>query len=288
MEWIETTARTVEEALDQALDKLGVDEDEVEFEVLEEPKAGLFGRVRGQARLRARVEPRAPRAKTERKERRRKPKSEGGAARKNGGAKSGAKSGESRSDRSEDGRSPSDGGGRSSSSREGSNGGQSRSNRGELSDLPDLDNDAVVASSTEFLSGLVGAFGYDGEVSSAITENVLELGVDGKYGLMVGPKARTMDAIQELTRTVVQRAGNSELRIRVDIGGYRQLRREALEDYAAAALAKFEEDGGEVALESMPSADRKIVHDALSEADGIVTRSDGREPRRRIIIEAAQ
>ena len=61
MEWIETTAKSVQEAKDMALDSLGVDEAEAEFEVLEEPKAGLFGRVRGQARVRARVVPKSPR-----------------------------------------------------------------------------------------------------------------------------------------------------------------------------------------------------------------------------------
>jgi Jag N-terminus len=53
MEWVEISARTVEEAKDQALDQLGVAEDEAEFEVLEEPRPGLFGRLRGQARVRA-------------------------------------------------------------------------------------------------------------------------------------------------------------------------------------------------------------------------------------------
>ena len=54
MEWVETTGRSIEEAKDAALDQLGVDETEAEFEVLEEPRTGLFGRVRGQARIRAR------------------------------------------------------------------------------------------------------------------------------------------------------------------------------------------------------------------------------------------
>ena len=57
MEWVETTARTVEEAKEQALDQLGVGEDDAEFEVLDEPRAGLFGRVRGEARVHARVRP---------------------------------------------------------------------------------------------------------------------------------------------------------------------------------------------------------------------------------------
>lgn len=58
MEWVETTGSSIELALDAALDELGVDEDEVEFEVLEQPKAGLFGRIGANpARIRARVKP---------------------------------------------------------------------------------------------------------------------------------------------------------------------------------------------------------------------------------------
>lgn len=58
MEWVETTGRTVEAALDAALDELGVDEAEVEYEVIEQPRSGLFGRLGGsEARIRARVKP---------------------------------------------------------------------------------------------------------------------------------------------------------------------------------------------------------------------------------------
>jgi spoIIIJ-associated protein len=58
MEWVETTGRTVEEALDAALDELGVDNEDVEFEVMEQPRGGLFGRLSGSgARIRARVKP---------------------------------------------------------------------------------------------------------------------------------------------------------------------------------------------------------------------------------------
>lgn len=71
MEWVETTGRTLDEAKEAALDQLGVDETDAEFEILEEPKAGLFGRVRGEARVRARVRPTAPRPKDDRRDRRR-------------------------------------------------------------------------------------------------------------------------------------------------------------------------------------------------------------------------
>ena len=69
MEWVETVAKTLAEAREMALDRLGVGEDDAEFEVLEEPKAGLFGRVRGEARVRARVRPTAVRPKQDRRSR---------------------------------------------------------------------------------------------------------------------------------------------------------------------------------------------------------------------------
>ena len=75
MEWVETTGRTVEEAKDAALDQLGVDEHDAEFELVEEPKFGLFGRLRAEARVRARVRPTTPRPKDDRRDRRkRKPR----------------------------------------------------------------------------------------------------------------------------------------------------------------------------------------------------------------------
>jgi spoIIIJ-associated protein len=75
MEWVETTGRTVEEAKDAALDQLGVDEHDAEFELIEEPKFGLFGRLRAEARVRARVRPTTPRPKDDRRDRRkRKPR----------------------------------------------------------------------------------------------------------------------------------------------------------------------------------------------------------------------
>src|SRR5438477_5079318 len=70
MEWVETTGRTVAEAKEAALDQLGVDEHDAEFEVLAEPRSGLFGRMRAEARIRARVRPTRPRPKEDRSRRR--------------------------------------------------------------------------------------------------------------------------------------------------------------------------------------------------------------------------
>lgn len=69
MEWIELTGKTIDEARDLALEKLGVHESEAEVEVLEHPSVSMFGRVKSMARIRARVAPVAAPAKEERRRR---------------------------------------------------------------------------------------------------------------------------------------------------------------------------------------------------------------------------
>src|SRR5580704_14982515 len=94
MEWVETTGRTIEEAKDAALDQLGVDETDAEFVTVTEPRAGLFGRMRGEARVRARVRPTSPRPKRTRT-RRSGEQRDGGARRSGGGAGRGGERGRS-------------------------------------------------------------------------------------------------------------------------------------------------------------------------------------------------
>ena len=86
MEWVNITAKSLPEAIDLALDNLGVDESEAEIEILEEPRQGLFGRQRGNARIRARVKPKGTRPKVERGRSRR--RGSEGAASSAGGAPS--------------------------------------------------------------------------------------------------------------------------------------------------------------------------------------------------------
>ena len=88
MEWVETTGKTVDDAKDLALDQLGVDEQDAEFEIVEEPRTGLFGRLRGEARVRARVRPTQPRPKLDRRDRKGRP-NRGGNARAKGARRDG-------------------------------------------------------------------------------------------------------------------------------------------------------------------------------------------------------
>ena len=342
MEWVETTGRTVEQAKDAALDQLGVDEQEAEFELLEEPRTGLFGRTRGEARVRARVKPRQPRAKTERGSRRRRQGNEGnrssrGGRKGRGGNDKGAKNGADTSgappkppagksaDREDApvpapaaaaaGAPQATGEGeageprppRSRGSRgRGGRGGRDRAPRDDANEERRPDRATTTATTKEqamtedvtvdeqaeiiegFLDGLVEAFGVEAEIrKEKVDDETIELDrVGDDLGLLIGPKGRTLWAIQELSRTVVQRqaSGTHHGRVRVDVGGYRQRRKEALERFTRQLAAEVQESGVARSLEPMGAADRKIVHDTVNEMDGIATTSEGEEPRRRVVI----
>lgn len=138
-----------------------------------------------------------------------------------------------------------------------------------------------------FTKGLVEAFGYEADVTTREeAEDVVIVDVAGDgLGLLVGPKGATLHAIEELVRTAMQRQTEGHgVRIHVDVGGYRARRREALEEFARGVAAQVMESGVEKALEPMSAADRKAVHDACAEVDGVSTTSEGEDPRRRVVI----
>lgn len=269
MEWVETTGRTVEEAKDAALDQLGVDEQDAEFEVLEEPKSGLFGRLRAEARVRARVRPTRPRPKDDRRTRRRR------SGERTGGSNKQQHSGSevTTAERPREERPPRER--RPRAKDDGSNMGE---------DVP-MEQQAEVART--FLTGLVERFGATATVEvRPIDDETVELAIVGDdLGLLIGPKGQTLSAVQELARTVVQRkTGGRNGRLVVDVGGYRQARRDALERFTKQVADEVKSSGRARGLEPMSPADRKVVHDTVNDIDGVETTSEGEEPRRRVVI----
>jgi spoIIIJ-associated protein len=92
-------------------------------------------------------------------------------------------------------------------------------------------------------------------------------------------------AVQDVVRVASQRRiGDHTTRLRLDIMGYREKRRVALARFAMEQADAVAETGEERVLEPMPSADRKVIHDTLSERTDVVTRSEGEDPKRRVVI----
>jgi spoIIIJ-associated protein len=351
MEWVETTAKSVEEAKNQALDQLGVAEDDAEIVVLDEPRAGLFGRVRGEARVRARVRPTTPRPKLERRDRKkgkgdkveaassestaagepapaasrgraaseaaagdaapkaprtRKPKAAPATPapaadaqrdafdvfEDSAGTACGAADGTDESSGDDrPARAPRSGRQRKDGARaaNAASANQDQSSRDQSSKEIIVDAEQVGEEARVFVQGVVDAFGLAGTAAVRRDGDDLEVTVDGSdLGLLVGPRGSTLQALQELARVAAQRRlGDHDTRLRVDVGGYRERRKEALTRFAHQVADQVIADGTAKRLEPMSSSDRKVIHDVLSEVDGVVTRSEGDDPRRCVVIAPA-
>jgi spoIIIJ-associated protein len=317
MEWIEVTGRTIEDARELALDRLGVSEADLEYEVLEAAKSGFLGVGRSDARIRARVKPVSREKPSDRANRRRRRSSgdrrpgpgqarEGqpsGAGRRAGrgadGSADGAGHADSRPPKSRQSRGPRERRSPATSTNEHGSGNRAKagavggttmtdemSPEAERQVPPTEQRDVAV----EFLTELVQSFGIDATVAGEVTEeDRVEVRIDGsQLGILIGPGAATLSAIEELTQAVVQtRCDGHGGRIRVDVAGYREQRRAALEEFARDQADKVRQSGEERRLEPMGSTDRKVVHDVIAEMDDVQTSSEGEEPRRRVVIRPA-
>lgn len=318
MEWVETTGRTVAAALDAALDELGVDEDEVEYSVIEEPRSGLFGRIGAHpARIRARIRPISREKPGDRGPRRgsggrggRGSRSDGGARKsggnrkaggegKGGGKAGGAGMGGDRGREESAAESGATEGPRTGAagSSEGGAGNRRRGSRGGRGPRPQQEETAMTETTEipigeqadaadEFMRGLVGAFALPGDVAVRIEEDTVFVDVDGPdLGILVGPKGATLRAIEDLLRTVVQRRTDGQgARIHLDVAGYQAKRRAALARFAEDLAGRVRDSGEELSLEPMSAADRKVVHDTVAGIPGVGTTSEGEEPRRRVVL----
>ena len=138
-----------------------------------------------------------------------------------------------------------------------------------------------------FLLGLAEAFGVSASAEvEMVADNEVEVRLNGDdLGLLIGPRGQTLQAVQDLTRLAVQRRDDDRsARLRIDIAGYRERRREALSRFTEQVVAQVVSSGEPRALEPMSAADRKVVHDVVNTLSGVATRSEGEDPFRRVVI----
>jgi spoIIIJ-associated protein len=152
-----------------------------------------------------------------------------------------------------------------------------------------IDIEAQRIAVEEFLRGLLDAFGRpDATVAVTVVEDdTLEAAVDGsELGVLVGQKGVTLQSLQELVRSMVQRrfVGQAHARVRVDVAGYRERRRIALERFTIDVAQGVLESGVAKALDPMGAADRKVVHDSVNGIEGVETVSEGQDADRHVVI----
>jgi spoIIIJ-associated protein len=177
-----------------------------------------------------------------------------------------------------------DGSGRSGpSGRPGSSGAQERESVAVTSE--ELDEEAEAAA--DLLEGLLDAMDLPGDLRISVQDAHAEVEVVGlEEGVLIGRRGQTLDAVQELVRTAMQRRFERRSRVLVDVDGYRARRMEKLLERADEAVREVLATGEPQRLEPMDSIERRLVHQRVAETEGVVSNSHGREPSRRIVIEA--
>ncbi len=283
MEWVEVQGKTIDLAVDVAMSELGVgSREDIQVEVIQEPKAGFLGMGGQEAIVKV--------TKAPRKRRRNRGRGRGSSSASTGAPSRSTSSGNGDKGKGsqQNGRSqkstPRNGGAKRQEAKV-AQPNDSKDSKGS-DDRPEqapIEEQAKVAA--DFVRGLLGAFGLEGEVGTRIEDDVLYIDVQGEQTeALIGPKGSVMQSVLELTRTVVQRKTYGAPRMRIDVGGYAERRREALQIYASKLAAQVIEDQSEIMLEPMNAADRKVLHDAVAEIDGVRSYSEGEDPRRAVVI----
>ncbi len=205
MKFVVKTAKTVEEALQEALEELKATEKEVEYEVIEEASKGLFGLI---------------------------------------GAK-------------------------------------------EAKIKVVLKNDPE-ETADKFLDGILKGMGIIALHDISIEDDIMKIEINNisssDMGILIGKRGNTLDSIQYLLSLAINKDRENYLKVLLDAEGYRAKREETLKRLAKKMAEKAKYSKRPVKLEPMNPYERRIIHSALQEFDGVSTYSEGNEPYRRVVI----
>ncbi len=149
--------------------------------------------------------------------------------------------------------------------------------------LERLENEGDIAA--DYLEELLDIADLDGDLDMDVEGDRAAVSIVGAdLSQLVGPRGEVLDALQELTRLAVYRETGERSRLMLDIGGYRAEKRSSLEKLAEELVARVKETGEPVSLEPMSPFERKVVHDVVAAA-GLVSESQGTEPRRYVVVQ---
>ena len=295
MDWVEVEAKTVDLAVSEGMKELGItDREFAQVEILQEPETSLLSKIGlggKPARVIVRKKSQRKRSRNRNRKRDADTKSAGGQQQRDSGSTGGGQQRGKQANRPNNGgrnqkeRSPSGSGGQRNRNSE-------RSNEGREKSESKVEDKEIIVTNEEqaevvkvFLEGLLGAFGLEGTVEASVEDGTIIADVQGEQTeALVGSKGSIMHAVNELTRTVVQRRTHESVRLRLDIAGFGAQRREALAIYAQRLAEQVKDDGAEIMLEPMNAGDRKVIHDAVSDIEGVASYSEGDEPRRSVVL----
>lgn len=152
--------------------------------------------------------------------------------------------------------------------------------------VPDLEREGDVAA--DYLEGFLDIADIDGDIDIDVEGDRAAIAIVGD-GLqrLIGDQGATLEALQELARLAATRQTGQRSRLMLDIGGYRAGRRTELAELGRRTAERVRASGEPVSLSPMTAFERKVVHDAVSEIDGVRSESEGVDPDRRIVVHPA-
>lgn len=201
------TAASVEEAKNAACAEFGVEAEKISFNVLEEPKKGLFGKIKGEAKVEAEYCP---------------------------------------------------------------------------------PTKADIAK--EYMMNVISAMGIENvtiDVTDIENGALFEINGDG-FEEIIGKKGEVLDSLQYLSSLVCNKIDRDYFRISTDCNGFRERRKKQLEELAVKIANNVKKNGRTSALEPMNPYERRIIHAAVSEIEGVTSRSTGEEPYRKVLISSTE
>jgi spoIIIJ-associated protein len=138
----------------------------------------------------------------------------------------------------------------------------------------------------ELVEGVLDELDLDGEVVVEEAEDRISLSVEGDddYGLLIGKRGQTIDALQLLCYQAAFRGLRERKRVVLDAAGYRDRRRETLEGRADRAAEQALGNNRIVEMDPMSAQERRVVHERLKDRAGVETYSEGDEPRRCVVV----
>lgn len=155
---------------------------------------------------------------------------------------------------------------------------------------PEVDLSGIEAKetpATEYLKSILNGMGFsDVTVTAKETEEDIyfEIVSSEDYGNIIGRRGETLDALQYLTRLFVNRSEDNNKRVALNVGDYRKRREETLRALAKRQASKVSKYGRSSALEPMNPYERRIIHTAIQEIEGVTSHSVGEGDRRRVVI----
>lgn len=280
MESIEVVASSLEEAVERAAQQLGVDPASIKSEVIDESK-GLFGKP-GKVTVRAWAEA-APAAK---------PAAKTAAAKSEPVAeKASVEDAEAPAETEEKPKRRT----RTKREAEPAKADKAPAAEGGSEDSKEEGGQDVVATQEDadqllgILTSMLEAGDMRAEAKiSALNGRYVHIDVDGAdVGYLIGRRGEVLNSIQYMMNVISARKLNNGVRVVVEGDNYRERRAEMLSDMARRIASQVLERGEEAVLDALPAFERRVIHQALVDIDGINTYSEGEEPERYVVIAPA-